>query len=198
MFFSDARQDEFVARIFSFKRDGFFVDIGSCNAVGSNNTFFFEGLGWNGLCVELNSGYNSSYAVRRCTYMNDNALNLNYLDIFNNLNFPKSIDYLSMDIDELSYEALTKLPHKEYKFKVITIEHDAYRLGDSFKEKQRQFLSNLGYELIAGNIYVEQSGYAKNSPFEDWWVYPKEFNIELLNKIKSQNIYPSQVISKFL
>ena len=42
MFNSDARQDEFIANLFNFKKEGAYVDIGSCGAVGSNNTYFFE------------------------------------------------------------------------------------------------------------------------------------------------------------
>jgi len=198
MFYSDARQDEFIARLFNFKKDGTFVDIGSCNAVGSNNTFFLEGLGWNGLCVELNANYNNSYAVRKCKYINQNALELNYSNIFEELEFPSYIDYLSMDIDELSFEALIKLPHEKYRFRSITIEHDAYRLGDVFRKKQRDFLNNLGYYLVVANIYVEQDGYPINAPFEDWWVDPKEFNFELINKTKSDSIYPSALIKKMI
>lgn len=197
MFFSDARQDEFVANILNFKRDGYFVDIGSCSAIGSNNTFFFEGLNWNGLCVELNSSYNESYNFRKCNYMNGNALTLDYASIFKNLNFPQSIDYLSMDIDELSFEALIKIPHDKYKFKVITIEHDAYRLGDSYRTQQRDFLFSLGYELAIGNVFIEQNGYEPNSPFEDWWVNSVDFAKEPLDKIRSYNEYPSNIIKKF-
>lgn len=198
IFFSDAKQDEFVARILNFKRNGYFVDIGSCNAIGSNNTFFFESLGWNGLCIELESGYNDSYKSRRCHYINSDALKIDYLSIFEKLKFPEVIDYLSLDIDQLSFDALIKLPHDNYKFKIITIEHDAYHLGESYRTKQRDFLNKLGYELIAGNIFVEQNGYPEASPFEDWWVKEEYFDKSLLNKIKSENIYPSQFIEKFL
>jgi hypothetical protein len=196
-FNSEAKQDQFVANILKFKKNGFFVDIGSCDAIGSNNTFFFESLNWNGLCVESNSIYNNSYKNRQCTYINEDAFKLNYLEIFKKLNFPKSIDYLSVDIDELSFNLLTKLPHENYRFKVITIEHDSYHLGGYFKEKQRDFLNTLNYELIIANVFVEQYGYGPNLPFEDWWVDPKEFDTNYINKIKSENIYPSQIISKF-
>lgn len=196
-FNSEAKQDQFVANILNFKRNGFFVDIGSCAAICSNNTFFFESLNWQGLCVESNSAHNDSYKSRRCRYINENAFKLDYLEIFKELNFPESIDYLSLDIDELSFDLLKKLPHKNYRFKIITIEHDAYHLGDVFRKKQRDFLNSLNYQLAIGNVFVEQDGYGENSPFEDWWIDPKQFNVTYIDKIKSENIYPSQVISKF-
>lgn len=197
MFFSDAKQDEFVARALNFKRNGYYIDIGSCSAIGSNNTFFFEGLGWNGLCVELNSGYNDSYKERRCNYINGDALKIDYLSVLKALNFPSVIDYLSVDIDQLSFDALTKIPHNEYKFKIITIEHDAYHLGESYRIKQRDYLNGMGYELIVGNIFVEQKGYPQFSPFEDWWMRPEYFDRSFLDKIKSENIYPTELINKF-
>jgi hypothetical protein len=93
MFYSDAKQDQFIANLFNFKKDGYFVDIGSCGAVSSNNTFFFESLDWEGICVELNSGYNESYQYRKANYINANALELNYLQIFNDFSAPLDIDY---------------------------------------------------------------------------------------------------------
>jgi len=196
-FHSDAGQDQFVANIFKFKKNGYFVDIGSCQAVCANNTFFFESLNWNGICVEYNPAHNESYKSRSCHYINDDALKLNYSQIFKNLNFPQSIDYLSLDIDELSFDLLQKLPHENYRFKVITIEHDAYHLGDSFRKKQRDFLNSLNYELIIGNVFLQQDGYPASSPFEDWWVDPKEFDKDYINKIKSEDIYPAQIMLKF-
>lgn len=197
MFFSDARQDEFVARLFNFKKNGTFVDIGSCSAVASNNTFFFESLDWNGLCVEYNSTFNDSYKARKCKYINADALKLDYLSIFKELNLPKNIDYLSLDIDQLSFEALNKMPHDHYRFNVITIEHDLYHLGSTYKDKQTELLLGRGYKLICNNVFVEQDGFGRNLPFEDWWVNPSLFSEELFNKIKSANEYPSNIIAKF-
>ena len=42
MFQSDARQDQFVANMLQFKKDGYYVDIGGCHSTNSNNTFFFR------------------------------------------------------------------------------------------------------------------------------------------------------------
>jgi hypothetical protein len=108
-----------------------------------------------------------------------------------------SIDFLSLDVDTLSLIVLKKLPLSEYRFKVITIEHDSYLYGDKYKAEQRKILSENGYLLICSNVYVEPIGNQPNRSFEDWWVDPKEFDKELLNKITSDSIYPTDVMNKF-
>jgi hypothetical protein len=198
-FYSDAKQDQFVANILDFKKDGYCVDIGSCHSIISNNTFYFQSLDWTSVSVEIESGYNDSYSSRKSgVHLNENALEVNYKEIFEEYEFPKSIDYLSLDVDALSLNVLRILPFDDYHFKVITIEHDGYLYGDKYREQQRNILSSHGYLLLCGNVYVEQPGYeGKECPFEDWWIYPSEFDQELIDKIKSENEYPSKIISRF-
>lgn len=198
-FYSDAKQDKFVANILEFKRDGYCVDIGSCHSIISNNTYAFQYLGWKSISVEIESGYNESYSTRkRGFHLNENALEVNYKKVFEEHEFPKSIDYLSLDIDTLSLDILKILPLDEYRFKVITIEHDGYLYGDKYREHQRCILNSHGYLLLCSNVYVEQSGYeGKECPFEDWWIDPSEFSEELIEKIKCDSTLPSVIISKF-
>lgn len=198
-FYSDAKQDQFVANILDFKKDGYCVDIGSCHSIISNNTFYFQSLDWTSVSVEIESRYNDSYSSRKSgVHLNENALEVNYKEIFEEYEFPKSIDYLSLDVDALSLNVLRILPLDDYHFKVITIEHDGYLYGDKYREQQRNILSSHGYLLLCGNVYVEQGGHeGKEHPFEDWWIYPSEFDQELIDKIKSENEYPSKIISKF-
>ena len=199
MFFSDAKQDQFAANILEFKQNGYYVDIGSCNSMISNNTFFFQNLNWKGMCVEIESSYNESYLNRTdCIYINGDATKLDYREVFLGNNFPKMIDYLSLDIDTLSLTVLRNLPFDEFNYRVITIEHDAYLYGDKYQKEQREILTNKGYELICSNVFVQQPGFDRTEcPFEDWWVYPSEFSIELLNTVRSETEYPSNIISKF-
>jgi hypothetical protein len=199
VFNSDAKQDEFVANILNFKKDGYCVDIGSCHSIISNNSYFFQDLDWTSISVEIERGYNNSYSSRKSgVHLNENALEVNYKEIFEEYEFPKSVDYLSMDVDTASIDALRVLPLEEYRFKVITIEHDAYLYGDKYREQQRNLLNSHGYFLICSNVYVEQYGYEdKECPFEDWWIDPSEFDQELIEKIKCENTLPSVIISKF-
>jgi hypothetical protein len=198
-FYSDAKQDQFVANILNFKKDGYCVDIGSCHSIISNNTYYFQSLGWTSISVEIESGYNDSYSTRKQgVHLNENALEIDYKSVFEEYVFPKSIDYLSLDVDTVSLNVLRVLPLDEYRFKVITIEHDGYLYGDKYREQQRGLLQSHGYLLLCSNVYVEQPGYeGKEFPFEDWWIDPSEFSEELIEKIKCDNTLPSVIIFKF-
>ena len=198
-FNSDARQDEFVANILEFKKNGFCVDIGSCHSVISNNTFYFQDLGWTSLSVEIEPGYNSSYSTRNLgVHLNTNALEVDYKQVFEENEFPTSIDYLSLDVDTVSLEVLKILPMNDYRFKVITIEHDGYLYDDKYRGAQREILNANGYKLLCSNVYVQQPGYeGKEFPFEDWWVDPSQFDQELLDRIECDNTFPSDIIGKF-
>jgi len=199
-FYSDAKQDQFATNILDFKKNGYCVDIGSCHSIISNNTYYFQSLNWKSITVEIQSIYNESYASRRNgIHLNANALEVDYKKIFEDYKFPKNIDYLSLDIDALSIDVLKILPLDNYRFKVITLEHDGYLYGDKYRSEQRSILSSYGYLLLCSNVYVEQPGYeGKEYPFEDWWIDPSEFDQELIEKIKCHNKFPSEIISNFL
>ena len=198
-FYSNAKQDEFVANILNFKKNGYCVDIGSHHSIVANNTYFFQSLGWSSISVEWDSSLNDTYNTRKLgTHYNENALEIDYKRIFEENDFPMNIDYLSLDVDDATLGVLKSLPFNEYKFKVITIEHDGYLHGDIYRKEQRNILNSLGYFLLCSNVYVEQDGfYGKQCPFEDWWIDANEFDQTLINKIKCKNTLPSTIVDKF-
>jgi FkbM family methyltransferase len=51
-YFSQLGEDCLLAQFFSFKRHGFFIDVGAFDGIYLSNTYFFEQLGWTGICVE--------------------------------------------------------------------------------------------------------------------------------------------------
>ena len=51
-FKSQYDQDFLAYEYFNGKKNGFFIDIGAHNGEWINNTYIFEKLGWNGICVE--------------------------------------------------------------------------------------------------------------------------------------------------
>lgn len=52
-YYSQFGQDKFLyENFFKNKFDGFFMDIGAHDGVTGNNTYFFEKLGWSGVCIE--------------------------------------------------------------------------------------------------------------------------------------------------
>jgi len=194
---SSSRLDEFCARLFNFKKDGTYVDIGSAHSMYHNNSYFLDSqLGWRGLCVELDGQYNSSYVDRKgCTYINGDATKIDYAAAFAKLNPSSSIDYLSLDVDVLDLKVIKILPHDKYRFKIIGIEHDAYQYGDKYRVPQREFLLSKGYVLTCADIFVRHPDF-ENCPFEDWYLDPQYFNKEEIEKVKSESCYPEDVISK--
>ena len=197
-FYSDDRQDEFVANLLRFKRDGFYVDIGSGASVGSNNSYFFESLGWQGICVEKNPVFKSSYDNRTCVLVNDDALNIDFDELFQRFNAPASIDYLSLDVDENSTNVLARLPLDKYRFKVITIEHDSHVNGDLYKKPQMKILNSKGYFLLCEDV-LNQSGLniGQEHGWEDWWADPEYFNLKALERLYSYRLTTEQIINKF-
>jgi hypothetical protein len=204
-FYSQAYQDKFVANMLKFKRDGYCVDIGSYHSEDTNNSFYFQDLDWFCLSVELDSSLNDSYSNRKKgLHLNDNALEIDYNQVFEECEFPNIIDYLSLDVDTYSTDVLKILPFDKYKFKIITIEHDAYLYGDKYRLKQRKILENNGYYLLCSNVLVPYSHPStgekflnEKSPFEDWWIYPEEFERPLIESLKCDMKHPEEIIEKF-
>lgn len=157
------------------KKNGFYVELGSADPYTESNTFLLESeFGWTGLALEIDKqvaeNYNLSDRKNKC--VNADALSFDYLSYFKENNFPKTIDFLQIDIDGHDdgncLLALISLPMLQYRFSTIIIEHD---LSQNYKrypmrDAQREILSSLGYKLIGQTLS------------EDWWVDPKSVNQE--------------------
>jgi hypothetical protein len=195
-YWSQAWQDEFVANVLNFKRNGYFLDIGSNNAQQQSNSYFFESeLGWKGACIEMSPDHNHSYAIRTCQFLNQDATKVDYEALFVENGYPSHMDYLSLDIDENSTAALLKLPLDTYRFRVITIEHDQYRVGASYKEEQRTILRSVGYTLLFPEVLVPLGcGMGPDLPFEDWWVDASSFNMSKLGQLGAARMYPDHIV----
>jgi hypothetical protein len=108
---------DFVMKMFNYKEQGYFVDLGSGAPFNASNTSRLEELGWTGICVDLTQ--NPDYRLRRCNFFATNALKLDYKNLFEKCDAPEVIDFLSLDIDEYSTELLKLMPFDKYKFKII-------------------------------------------------------------------------------
>lgn len=197
-YYSQAWQDEFVGNILNFKRNGYFIDIGSTDGMNQSNSYFLESeLGWKGLCVELGIGYIEHYKKNRsCIFLNEDATQIDYVDLFAKNNYPSRIDYLSLDIDENSMRGLNKLPFNDYRFNVITIEHDSYRFGDILKNQEREFLRHHNYTMLFSDVLVPLGcGMGPDLSFEDWWVDASVFNMNKLEKIGAPRMYPDEIVA---
>jgi hypothetical protein len=196
VYHSQAWQDEFVSNVLNFKRNGYYLDIGSFSAISTSNSYYFEDeLKWHGICVEKSLDHNEGYKSRTCHFINDDATKIDYKTILNKEKYPSRIDYLSIDIDENSAEVLKILPLNDYRFSVITIEHDAYRFGNKLKDEERAILSGHSYSLLCSDVLVPLGcGMGPNLPFEDWWVDASVFNMDKLHRLCGDKLYPDNIV----
>ncbi len=194
---SDACQDDFVLKMLNYQEKGYFVDLGAGGPRQSSNSYRLEELEWNGICIDLNTYLD--YELRRCDFFAHNALDFDYVNLFEYCNAPSVIDYLSLDIDENSTDLLKLMPFDRYKFKIITIEHDAYIRDPEFRSKQREILFNNDYYSLCADVWpdIARKQNLKGGPFEDWWVKKEFFEDKLLDMVKCENLYGSDIIRKF-
>jgi hypothetical protein len=178
-----AHQDSFVLNALKEKQNGFYVEIGAQDPFTWNNTAILENeYGWTGVAFEiipeLTENYNNN---RRNPCIQGDATTFDYLNYFKQNNFPKQIDYLQLDIEpaEQTLNALYKLPLLEYRFSVITYEHDLYAdpKNSLIKAEAQGVFKALGYRLVSENV----TDGIDTRPFEDWWIDPnvvKDFSID--------------------
>jgi hypothetical protein len=167
---SQAGQDRFVHALIP-GNDGTFLDIGGSHPIICNNTYGLEQIGWHGLIVDIKGCPEGLETARTSPYVRANAVTMGW-DAFLGWQPGKklSIDYLSLDVDDDSFEVLIKLPHRYVRFSIITFEHDYYRLGDSLRNQQRDLLSANDYVLVCADVMCD------GLVFEDWWVDPDRFD----------------------
>lgn len=185
--FSQVFQDIFVLSMLDGKKDGTYLEIGGGYAYHKNNTALLEGqFGWKGVSIEFNQACAEDYKRNRpnsnvlCT----DALFVNYSKLLEEtFKGEKVIDYLQLDIEpsENTYKALLSMPFDEYKFRVITYEHDHYvDVSGSYRDKSREYLTRMGYQLVVSNVAEDDE-----SAFEDWWVHPDLVDKKIIEKMTS-------------
>lgn len=170
-FYSQAGQDIFVASVLSEKTGGFYLEVGGGDPVDSNNTFLLEkDYKWGGVSLEADCAVVDLWDGKRLNeILEADALRFDFPAHLREVEAPKQIDYLSIDIDpaQNTFQVLRRLPHQIYRFSVITFEHDRYQSGDEYMAKSRALLRSMGYQLVVANLKV----FGKD--FEDWWVDPE-------------------------
>lgn len=197
VYYSQAQQDEFVANILNFKRNGYYLDIGSYAYNAQSNSYFFETeLNWKGICVEIGPQYAVGYENRNCHFLNTDATQIDYKAVLIEKNFPNRLDYLSIDVDDSTLASLKKLPLNDYRFSVITIEHDSYRFNDTLKNEERAILNSHNYTMLFSDVLVPLGcGMGPNLSFEDWWVDASIFNMDKLSKLGAARMYPDDIVA---
>ena len=167
---SQSMQDIFVMSMLNGKRNGVYVEIGADQPRVISNTYLLEkDFDWSGISFELDADKVAFFnTIRENKCLCEDATLYNYKSLFEELNYPKQIDYLQLDIDpaEGTLRALKALPLDDYRFSVITYETDVYSSGADIQDEQIEILESHGYQLVAKNVKCE------GNPYEDWWVDP--------------------------
>ena len=170
----NSNQEAFVLNVLDYKKDGFYVELGAFHSSEGSNTYALEkSFDWQGVSFELVDERRQEFIQNRSNPCMGDALNFDYISYFHNNHFPKQIDYLQVDIDS-GYDRATRpignhyttllglitVPLTQYRFSVITFEHDAnmYFRNSGQRDAQREILDSLGYTLVTRTIH------------EDWWV----------------------------
>lgn len=172
----NSAQEKFVLDLLKHKTEGYYVEVGAHHSKIISNTYYLEtDYNWKGLSLEIEEERRKEFNDNRKNPCLGDALDFNYLSYFEENNFPKQIDYLSVDIDAgyteqgdalgnpyLTLHGLISVPLNKYRYSIITFEHDAQIVYNNkgMREAQREILSSLGYKLVVRDWH------------EDWWVDP--------------------------
>ena len=197
---SQAYQESFVINVLNHKRNGFYVELGSAWAVKNSNTFLLESrYNWSGLSLEINEKRANCFnKIRKNKCICTDAITFNYLEYLQNNNFPRQIDYLQMDIHPAkdTLKALKKLPLDQYRFSVITYEHNGYidNFHKKIQKESQEILKSYGYELVVENLILKEY----NIPYEDWYVDPNFINFDQYKIFMSKNITNEDLFSNRL
>lgn len=165
--YSQAGQDRFAHALIG--SNGYYLDIGANAPVVRSNSYGLERIGWRGLLVD-----NSGESMEACEkeradyfYLTDAAMEQNWQAALAQANMPTDVvDYLSLDVDEATVACLRNLPLDRVRFRVLTIETDAYRFGPGPRSEILYILHKYGYDVLCADVMDELL------PFEIWAVDP--------------------------
>ena len=183
---SDTYQDLMAISILNGKRNGTYLEIGSCHPYNGNNTALLEEVfDWRGVSIDLNHEFVKEFnEVRKNKTILHDATTLNYDTVLQGMKFPNDIDYLQLDCGhlEVTYEVLQKIPFDKYRFAFITLDHDFYNNRNSpYKDWSRSFLISKGYVPIVNDVAVSQN---RDNSYEDWWIHPALVDPMIFQKLK--------------
>jgi FkbM family methyltransferase len=89
-------------------------------------------------------------------------------NVLDEINAPNVIDYLSLDVEGHEYSILSTFPFDKYKFRCLTVEHNAPHVGPAQQNMIRDILEKNGYKYVKGNDDVHNWGHG---PIDDFYVY---------------------------
>jgi hypothetical protein len=193
--YGQAGQDRFVLNALKGKKNGTFVEVGSGHPSLHNNTFILEHrFVWTGVMIEQSDEWLLEYKRDRprSRHLICDATTLDLSSLLDETARNYVIDYLQVDLDietgsTLAFLSLLDGVMRDYKFAVITFEHDYYRQVGKTPENRtlrttsREMLSRNGYVCVFHNVSSE------DQCFEDWWVHPTCVDMAHINSLMQMN-----------
>lgn len=193
--FSQAYQDLFVRIMTDFKSNGTYIEIGSSSPKENNNSYILErDLTWSGTSWEINSQLAKEFnKIRKNQCLNTDATVFDFANFLRWNMKTKDIDYLSLDIEpsKNTLKVLENLLLTEFRFGVITFEHDKYSSGPQVMLESRKLLENNGYVRVVSNVLVN------GRDFEDWYVDPNQIQERIWRPYLSWNIECKKIFRNF-
>jgi hypothetical protein len=180
-----------------YKEDGFYVEVGGYDAKSLSNTYVLETeYNWRGFALEIDKKRANKYSLARSNpCIAADAILFDYRAAFKKFNAPQQIDYLQLDIEPApnTLACLYNIP-MDYRYSVITFEHDLYANSDhiNVKNEAREYLESHGYLLVVSNVYAPKP---TPSPFEDWYVDPLAIDDQIYSPFISENVHPKTLFS---
>ena len=122
---------------------------------------------------------------RQSTFCQVDATSPRLTQMLKDLVGEKVVDYISLDVDggETNYsaEALQRILDAGVQFKVMTLEHESFKHGDSVTAPTRQRLLDRGYQMLFEDVSFEDG-----NAWEDWWIKPELIPVENIMSIKQK------------
>ena len=186
-FFSHEQQDEFAYNLFGGKTNGTFIDLACANPIIGNNTYSLEKYcGWTGWCFDIvDVESRDQWSSKRQTKFHQMDATSAEFAVFltNNVPHDTVVDYISLDIDGASMQALDRILLAGVKFKAMTFEHESFK-DVYLRDASRATLEGMGMVRLFEDVVIPQvlNYYpGQTQIFEDWWINPEYFEPELLS-----------------
>lgn len=185
-------QDEFVQRLFA-GATGRFLDVGSGRGTDTgNNTLMLEKAGWSGFLVDLQQeAYEANKKERKVIAVCADVTKCDWHQILDiSVSDKTTFDYISFDVDDATIPAVERFPWNTIRFRVCTIEHDAYQRDSKARYVIREKMALHGYMLLAGDVCAD----FVDEPYEDWFIDPTTFEPNIYERYFSHGFRAADVI----
>ncbi len=147
--------------------NGLFLDIGCGNPVDISNTCGLERIGWRGILVDADPFAVEQCRLRRFSKVIQADATRTDWSTHPAMEPDRHFDYLSLDIDAGTAEALERLLAAGGTWRMATFEHDFYRFGPAPRATMREMMLAEGYTLHRADVCCPGH---PDAPFEDWWL----------------------------